>query len=182
MPHHPGEISLSVSRCLGDRDGTPAVVSTRHSSCRNARRHSLGRLLSPLRGGPLVDRSLSAGREEISNPLRIASSDWAEGSAPLTSSWSGSAASLSPSRSGGGRAITWGGSSFGPGSSLASLSDSSVSGTWVCMGSCFSCPTTGLGLNTAGAGSCSASLGDPPPSDLGRCPRATRAGRLDAFP
>ena len=31
-------ISLSVSWCLGDRDGTPAIVSTRHSSCRNARR------------------------------------------------------------------------------------------------------------------------------------------------
>ena len=129
-----------------------------------------------------VDRSRSAGREEISNPLRIASSNWAEGSAPLTSSWSGSAASLSPSRSDGGRAITWGGSSFGPGSSLTSLSDSSVSGTWVRMGSCFSCPMTGLGLNIAGAGSCSVPLGDPPLSDLGvdavfRCRRGG-SGRI----
>ena len=31
-------ISLSLSWCLGDRDGTPAFVSMRHSSCRNARR------------------------------------------------------------------------------------------------------------------------------------------------
>ena len=95
----------------------------------------------------------------MSNPLRIANSNWADGSAPPASSWSGSAASWSPSRSEAGRAIRWGGSSFGPGSSLASLSDSSVSGTWVRMG--FSCPTTGLGLNTAGSGLRSASLGDP---------------------
>ena len=130
----------------------------------------------------LVDRSRSAGREEISNPLRIANSNWADGSAPPTSSWSGSAASSSPSRSDGGHAIRWGGSSFGRGSSLASLSDSSVSGTWVRMGCCFSCPTTGLGLNTAGSGFPSASLRDPPLSGLGvdavfRCGRGG-SGRI----
>ena len=107
----------------------------------------------------------------MSNPLRIASSKWAEGSAPMTSSCSGSAPSLSPSRSDGSRATKWGGSYFGPGLStgppLVSLSDSSVSGTWLSMGSCFSCLTTGLGLNIAGAGPCSAPLGDPPRSDLG---------------
>ena len=107
----------------------------------------------------------------MSNPLRIASSKWAEGSAPMTSSCSGSAPSLSPSRSDGGRATKWGGSSFGPGLSpglpLVSLSDSSVSRTWVRMGSCFSCLTTGLGLNIAGAGPCSVPLGDPPRSGLG---------------
>ena len=115
----------------------------------------------------LVDRSQSTGREEISNPLRIANSNWADGSAPPTSPWSGSTASWSPSRSDGGRAIRWGGSSFGPGSSLASLSDSLVSGTWVRMGTGFSCLTTGLGLNTAGSGFRSASLADPPLSGLG---------------
>ena len=147
----------------------------------------------------------------MSNPLRIASSKWAEGSSPMASSCSGSAPSLSPSWSEGGRAAKWGGSSFGPGmspgSSLVSLSDSSVSGTWVGKDSCFSCLTTGLGLNIAGAGPFSAPLGDPPRSGLGvnavlcrgrggswrisvplgrsgseaRCPWATRAGRLGAF-
>ena len=115
----------------------------------------------------LVDRSRSAGREEISNPLRIANSNWADGSVPPASSWTGSAAYWSPSRSDGGRAMRWDGSSFGPGSSLASLSDSSVSGTWVSMGGGFSCPMTGLGLNTAGSGFRSASLGDPSFSGLG---------------
>ena len=68
-----------------------------------------------------VDRSRSAGSEEMSNPFRIASSKWAEGSAPMASSCSGSAPSLSPSRSEGGRATRWGGSSFGPGLSPGSL-------------------------------------------------------------
>ena len=118
-----------------------------------------------------VDRSVSAGSEEMSNPLRIASFKWAEGSAPMASSCLGSAPSLSPSWSEGGRATKWGGSSFGPGMSpglpLVSLSDSSVSGTWVRKDSCFSCLTTGLGINIAGAGPCSAPLGDPPRSSLG---------------
>ena len=105
------------------------------------------------------DRSRSAWGEEMSNPLRIASSKWAEGFASMTSSCSGSAPSLSPSRSDRSCATKWGGSSFGPGLSPGllpvSLSDSSVSGTWVRKGSCFSCLTTGLGLNIAGAGPCS---------------------------
>ena len=145
---------------------TPAAVMLATASSQEER-HRLGRLQSPLRGGPLHpdrqprDVNCGAGpRRQVTErwegrnikPLRIANSNWADGSAPLTSSWSGSAASWSPSRSDGGRAMRWGGSSFRPGSSLASLSDSSVSGTWVRMNSGFSCPTTGLGLNTAGSG------------------------------
>ena len=95
-----------------------------------------------------VDRSRSAGSEEMSHPLRIASSKWAEGSAPMASSCSGSVPSMSPSWLEGGRATKWGGSSFGPrmssGLPPVSLSDSSVSGTWVRKDGCFSCLTTGL--------------------------------------
>ena len=65
------------------------------------------------------------------------------------------------SRSKAGRALRCGGSSFGPGSSLASLSDDSVSGTWVRTGGGCSCPTTGLGLNRAYSGFCSVPLEDP---------------------
>ena len=46
-------ISLSLSWCLGDRDGTPVVVSTRHSSCRNAGRRVLPGG-TPTPGTPLV--------------------------------------------------------------------------------------------------------------------------------
>ena len=106
-----------------------------------------------------VDRSRSAGSEEMSNPLRIASSKWAEGSAPMASSCSGPAPVPSLSWSEGGRATKWVGSSFRPrlssGSPPVSLLDSSVSGTWVRKDEGFSCLTTGL--------------------------TATRAGRLGAF-
>ena len=116
-------------RPLSQRVAPVAVMFPAASS--QEERHRLRCLLSPLGGGPLhitagrhgmltvvlapVDRSRSAGSEEMSNPLRIASSKWAEGSAPMASS-----CSLSPSWSEGGRDTQWGGSSFGPGMSPGS--------------------------------------------------------------
>ena len=72
-------------RSLSQR-ATPAAVMLASASSQEER-HGLGRLPSPLGGGSLhpdwrprdmncalVDRSRSAGREEMSNPLRIANS------------------------------------------------------------------------------------------------------------
>ena len=110
-----------------------------------------------------VDRSRSAGSTEMSRPLRIASSKWAEGSAPMAPSCSGPPPSPSPSWSEMGSLFFQASPVHWP----SSLPDSSVSGTWVRKEDVFSCLTTGLGLNMAGSGPCSAPIGDPPRSGLG---------------
>ena len=106
-----------------------------------------------------VDRSLSPGSEEMSNPLRIANARSAEGSVPMVSSCSGlspSSSLWSSSWSEVGRATGWCRSSLRPClssnpslPSLPLLLDSLVSGTRACKADGFSFLMTGLGLHMA---------------------------------
>ena len=150
--------------CLVDRGGIPAIVLARspfrlprrNAIASDARyRHSGVACSIPAGGHGMltmvlapVDRSLSPGSEEMSNPLRIANARSAEGSVPMVSSCSGlspSSSLRSSSWSEVGRATGWCRSSLRPClssnpslPSLPLLLDSLVSGTRACKADGFS--------------------------------------------